>query len=522
MNKLFIPLILLVCLFYTLPFFHTGYFPTQDGGWAVVRLAEMVREFKDLQIPPRWSDFLNHGYGYPLFHFTYPFPYYVGALLKFVGFGLVDSIKILFVSSVFLSAISMYFFGKRLTNSMGGFIGAILYVTASYRLTNLYIRGSLGESLSLILFPLLMLSSIYHIDKPEKKSLLAITILLAALILTHNASAILFFPLWIAFTLVYGYTFKKKKKQFFFRNFIIPVFLGFGISAYFFIPALLEKKFIILSRIQLADPAQYVVSLKDLVFSSSYLSVVHSVAAIVGCVFLLKERKQKLMGVFLLLAVSFYIFFSTSYSLPFWSIPPFSWMDFPFRMFNIIIFLVAFVSVFIAKNRYALILGIVLVLISVYIQRDFIRIQGYEYKPDEYFATNDATTTSKDELMPVWVSEKPKNRFREKFEVIEGESNIGNAFYNSNRFNFHIWAQSSSQIQVNSIYFPGWKLRIDNNDWIVDYSGVKGLMVVNVDPGEHIVEGKYTQTPIRLISDSISLISLSVIVILMVKKKVYV
>ena len=61
-----------------LPYFHSGFFPTHDGEWSVVRLTDMYRELKDLQFPARYSGNLNFGYGYPLFEFAYPLPYYLG------------------------------------------------------------------------------------------------------------------------------------------------------------------------------------------------------------------------------------------------------------------------------------------------------------------------------------------------------------------------------------------------------------------------------------------------------------
>src|SRR3990167_5267230 len=94
---IFCLILIIIALIYSWPFFKPGYFVTDDGNWAVIRLAEMVRELKDYQIPPRWSDFLNHGFGYPLFTFVYPFPFYLAAGLKFVGLSYVVSIKFLFV-----------------------------------------------------------------------------------------------------------------------------------------------------------------------------------------------------------------------------------------------------------------------------------------------------------------------------------------------------------------------------------------------------------------------------------------
>ena len=82
-----------ICIPVILPYFHSGYFPSHDGEWAVVRAGEMFREIRDHQFPPRYSGVLNFGYGYPLFNFAYPFPYYVSTLFHFLKLGFTDSIK---------------------------------------------------------------------------------------------------------------------------------------------------------------------------------------------------------------------------------------------------------------------------------------------------------------------------------------------------------------------------------------------------------------------------------------------
>ena len=97
-----------VCLPLILPYFKTGFFPTHDGEWAVVRLGDMYREIKDLQFPARYSGYLNFEYGYPLFNFAYPMPYYFGLFFVFLKSGFVNSIKILFALSTVLSFFSMF------------------------------------------------------------------------------------------------------------------------------------------------------------------------------------------------------------------------------------------------------------------------------------------------------------------------------------------------------------------------------------------------------------------------------
>src|SRR5258708_2602213 len=105
-------ILLLVSFFVSVPlivpYLHSGYFPTHDGEWAVVRLGDMYRELKDLQFPARYSGNLNFGYGYPLFEFAYPLPYYLGFFIHLFHISFVNSMKILFVLTVPFSFFGMF------------------------------------------------------------------------------------------------------------------------------------------------------------------------------------------------------------------------------------------------------------------------------------------------------------------------------------------------------------------------------------------------------------------------------
>ena len=245
-----------------LPFFHPGYFPTHDGEWAVVRLGDMFRTLRDFQIPPRYSGALNFGYGYPLFNFTYPMPYYLGTLIHFLGFGFVDSIKILFALSVPFSAFFMFVASRKLwKNTWAGVVSSVLYVYFPYRMVDLYVRGSIGESLSFVLFPLLFYLDIKLIEKPSYFWVLGVGVSLAILVTTHNIMTVLFLPVWILF-IICKVIFDKKKDSI--KPITISVFLGIGLSAFFWIPALFEKHLILLSQTPIADRNLYFVNLSQL------------------------------------------------------------------------------------------------------------------------------------------------------------------------------------------------------------------------------------------------------------------
>src|SRR3972149_4510481 len=65
---------------------------------AVVRLG---------QFPPRFVPDLSFGFGYPLFNFVFPLPFYLGEIFHLFSFSFVDAIKIVFGLSRLGSAASL-------------------------------------------------------------------------------------------------------------------------------------------------------------------------------------------------------------------------------------------------------------------------------------------------------------------------------------------------------------------------------------------------------------------------------
>ncbi len=107
--------ILFLILFLSIPavryLFVHGFFGVSDDlhiGW----LYEMDRAVKMLQFPPRFVPDLSFAFGYPLFNFVYPLPFYIGEIFHLIGFSLVDSVKIVFGLSVPFSMYFMYKFLK--------------------------------------------------------------------------------------------------------------------------------------------------------------------------------------------------------------------------------------------------------------------------------------------------------------------------------------------------------------------------------------------------------------------------
>lgn len=535
-TSFFLFLIFLLSLPLVFPFFRSGYFPTHDGEWAVVRLGAMHRALMAGHFPVRWAGNLNYAFGYPLFLFTYPLPYYLGEVFYLLGFGLVGAVKTLFVLSVIFSGLAMFLLGKELFGSMGGLIAAIFYLYAPFRLVDLYVRGSLGESLAFIFFPLLFWI-LLKISRGGDYWLAIGAVSFAGLLLTHNVSALLFTPFLIAFAVLLIFKTSKEKRIPLVRQMLSVFILGLGLSAFFLIPALAEKGNIILSQVPLADIKKHFVKISQLIIPgwgygspgsedafSFQLGWVHLIGLLLALGFWLQEKKKKsfpsLVFAFSSFSLVVLVFLMLPVSFLFWEkMPLFSEIDFPWRALGLATFFLAVSLGYLAINRYSRYFAVGLAILVILVNLGCAKPSGFIDYDDAYYLTNEATTTSMDELMPIWVKEKPLERPKEKVEILSGEGGIENLAFNAKKVSFAVEAETELEVQINTIYFPGWRVKTNGKETPLQYQNEKGAMRFTVEPGKHQALAEFGETPLRFLADMISLTSLVFVGGLLMKRK---
>ena len=87
--------------------FINGYFPMHDDT-QVARVVVMAKALSEGQFPVRWVSDLGYGYGYPIFNFYGPLPYYVGGAIHAIGIDSVVATKWMFGIGAVTAAISMW------------------------------------------------------------------------------------------------------------------------------------------------------------------------------------------------------------------------------------------------------------------------------------------------------------------------------------------------------------------------------------------------------------------------------
>ena len=506
--------LILVSLIALWPFFKKGFFQSHDGEWMIIRFTAFHQTLAAGQLPVRFVDRLNNNYGYPVLNFLYPLPFYLSEIPKVLGFNFVDSIKATFVLSAVFSVAAMYWALSQTFSPLSSLVGAITYLYIPYRFVDLYVRGSLGESLAFAVIPLIF-GFIYKLKKHKDIFLPPLAISIGLLILSHNVIAVLFIPTLLIIALIIV---KSKIKA------ALSFLAGITIASFFWIPAIYDLKFVKLSQIKVSQVADHLVNLKDLFIprwgfgpapqSADGLSVqiglVPTIIIAAAICFLIKNKEKPKIALFLIAITLSAIFLMTKMSLWFWQHAPLvDIIQFPWRLLSLVVFAVSILTAeLITFTKNNTVVAFLIIVASFLTTIAYTKPAIFIDRPDGFYSTNEDTTTVKDEFMPLWVKEIPKERANQKIEI-EGYGEIISPEIKAANYKVGIIAHKDIKVRVNTIYFPGWQATVDGQGTNILYNdNPNGLMSFKLPEGGHEVIIKYSKTPAHLASEVISLLAL--------------
>ena len=208
-----------------------GYFPMHDDT-QIVRVNQMYQALRQGQFPVRFVEGLGYGYGYPIFNFYNPLPYYFGAFFMFLNLDAITATKIMFIFPIILSGLTMFFLAKKYFSQLSALVSSLFYIYTPYHAVQIYVRGAVAEYWAYAFSPLLILALL------NQQKLLA-GLALALLILSHNLTALMIIPI-IGILFFIKLFFLKSKSSFVYYLLQVGL-IGLGLSAFFWLPALLEK-----------------------------------------------------------------------------------------------------------------------------------------------------------------------------------------------------------------------------------------------------------------------------------------
>lgn len=520
---LFLSILPLASIFTTDLLFHT-----HDGLVHLPRIAAYFKALSDGQIPVRWAGDLNYGYGMPLFNFMYQIPYILSSGFIALGFGLVNSFKIVLSLSFILSGLFMFLFAREFfQDEKKALLVTIFYQFAPFRLVELLVRGSYGEIYTYTFFPLVLFFLVKLFEKRNVLFLLATGLATGFLILSHNALSLIFFGISVLFVLFFG----KDRKNI--SAGLGGLFLGLMLTAFYFIPALLEHKYThgdlymrSLFREHFPPIQNFFIpnltNAKEL--QTSGISVQFGLFHVVVILFALMaifrkklEGDNKKIVQFSLILIAGSLFMASPLSIPLWeNISFLRQFQFPWRFLGVVVFATSllsinFLSFGIFKKKWMFVLLLFLVMISTaFYWRPPL---GYDKIDEDYYWNFSLNTTYYGETDVVWSAGPAKEYPKQRVELIGGEATVKDFKKKTTVHTFTVDALTSAQFVDHTQYYPGWMAYVDGQKTEIEYQDPnnRGEITFWVPSGKHKVEIRFQETKLRLAADLLSLFSIAVV-----------
>jgi uncharacterized membrane protein len=530
---LYILILIIASVFAGAALLHPGLIPTHDGEYHVVRFYEFNKALLDGNWYPRWASDLNNGFGVPLFNFVYPLPNYFSSLIHLFGFSFIDSFKLEMFLSLIIGGIFFYLWAKQFWGDLGALTSSIFYVFSPYHFVDIYIRGSVGEVLALAIFPALLWSLTVFIKTGKKIFIPLSALLLGLMIFSHNILALMF----SAFTFSYALFFLANVKDR--RGTLIGLskiaIIGLFMSSVFWLPALLETKFAV--GLQLYDVTSNFPLLYQLLiptwgsgFATSDLGSQLSfqigmanliaVFLIIPCIIFVKNKNRSLILFFLSwFFIVFFLMLQVSHVI--WEkVPLMNYFQFPWRFLSLEIVIASFLAgAVVSLVRFKVLFACILILLAVSLGIGYAKPAYYLYREDSYYMTRsnfmDGTNSPGNAFNTAWFNAGLKKTGK-RFVFVKGGGNITDVVNKNSVSSAIINASASSQIIVNTAYFPRWNVYIDNKQARV--SGTSdGLFSFSVPEGKHSVLVRFDDTRPRQLGSLLFFIASIIIVILFAK-----
>ena len=523
-------LLLVVFTYWTVkPLFAPGYFSMHDDT-QVARVIVMGRALRNGQFPVRWVSDLGYGYGYPLYNFYGPLPYYVGGGLYAAGVDAVVATKIMMGAGMVLSVFFMYALVQFLFGRMPGILAGVLYAYAPYHAVELYVRGAVGELWAYALLPLLFFGFFLGANAARKRDAAWIgSVALAGIILSHTITGYVTVAFYgIGLVLYTAYLLIHKR----FHSSLITYYaslllIGLGLSAFFWLPAIVEMGYTnVTGQIGVtANFRDHFVCIPQLWNSlwgyggsvpgcidgmSFKIGKLHIMLAILGAVFGFYSVR-----LFVIIGIAS-VFMALGISRGMWdSIPGFAYVQYPWRLLTGVALSASVLGgsvLFWIRQRWAKIGTFAILLIAILgLNVKLFAPQMTYDKPADFFESSEEllwrVSKVSDEYLPPSFS-KPMNFGGVAREILASNRDRGLAVeteINTETYaKLHIQAQASMDVILNRAYFPGWQY------WV---NGVRqqdqidhGLPQVSIPAGKSVVEIRFGNTPVRFLGNILSML----------------
>ena len=360
--------------------------------------------------------------------------------------------------------------------------------------------------------------------------------------LSHNPILMIFAPVLVIWCLFWIFKLNRLNRL---VSLGLSAFWALGLAAFFTLPVLFETKFVSVWTLT-AGYFNYLAHFLDLnqiffrinwgygesvygpgdtmSFAIGYLHWIVPALILILLPFSQKLKKfSTLILTFALLILSS-LFMSHFKATPLWqTFPPLEFLQFPWRFLTLAIFATSFLSgaivLAVPKKISILLIFLVILLNANY----FHPRQWYPDMTDAKKFSGHSwqllITSGIFDYLPIWAPQPPADPALEDMKFVTGTGTYSTLVKKTNRQEYSLTVSTPSAVaELQTYYFPGWKIWVDGKEVKIDPSRDKvlGRMQVDLSQGKHQILARFTNTPIRTVGNSLSFMAWAAMIGIMI------
>jgi hypothetical protein len=222
-----------------IPFFFFGTPSGHDVEFHLYSWLEVLAQWKQGVLLPRWAAMAHFGYGEPRFVFYPPASWMLGGILSaIVPWTLTSAVYIWIELS--LAGTSMFLLARRWLDRRSAIFAATLYAVNPYHLVIVYWRSAFAELLASCLLPLLLLFVLKMAEK-KRPVVVPLSLVLAAAWLTNAPAAVMIHYSLALLLLLFAWQ-ERSWRSLWMGG--AAVALGACLAAFYLLPAIHEQKWV--------------------------------------------------------------------------------------------------------------------------------------------------------------------------------------------------------------------------------------------------------------------------------------
>ena len=524
----------------------------EDMFFHITRIKGLAESMKAGYFPVRNQLYWIQNYGYGV-GFYYPDVFlYFPAVLLLLGFELLTVYKIFLITFTFLSIASAWFAGYRITNDRTSAAAAAVFAAfCSYRLSNIYYRGALGETQAAAFYPLIILG-LYEIFYRDRGKWPYFAFGFLGLLFSHTISLV------IAVVLTALFLITQVRKIFKDPSFLIPLIksavLAAGIDAFFWMP-MFEQTLtnpglrinkildgaVPLNRANYAFPVKNLFSIfKTWDFARQAESIYPGWSLLLVPVLRIgvwkKQSRLIKAADFLLIFASAAVFMCTR-AFP-WDLPIFlpfvTRIQFAYRLLlpASIMLCIAGCIYFseLARRKNKNLLGIVLVLFCFFSTAFPVLLETINHRTiDKRVFIMQDNRVSGGEYLPYGLSFDNNDRSPDTVHLVEGDEYLTITSHKRNKlgfnFSYEITPDMTGEVHFSLplLYYTGYRGKLTAEDGTIlipEITPNQGLVSLsNMDIPRGTVSVSYQKTPVQRASEILTLLTIGIFLFIYRKKR---